>query len=171
MKPWMWEKRQQIQGCQHWMRVQSETCDGRPLPAYKVAQVPKKLMSGGGLRHFFFKFLPRFAKACTLSVKRNITSSDWMFLIGILVRSVSSFCDFWKMTFHDLTAFYPFWKEKMSCFFRYILLRGIKAYLCPNIIYFDSVDFSEPCPEEVISFFWRSVYVRIYTHIITKPIS
>ena len=31
-----------MQGCQHWMRVQSETCDGRPLPAYKVAQVPKK---------------------------------------------------------------------------------------------------------------------------------
>ena len=28
-----------LQGCQHWMRVQSETCDGRPLPAYKVAQV------------------------------------------------------------------------------------------------------------------------------------
>ena len=37
-----------MQGCQYWMRVQSETCDGRPLPAYKVAQVPKKLMSGGG---------------------------------------------------------------------------------------------------------------------------
>ena len=36
------------QGCQHWMRVRSEKCEGRPLPAYKVAQVPKKLMSGGG---------------------------------------------------------------------------------------------------------------------------
>ena len=30
------------------MRVRSEKCQGRPLPAYKVAQVPKKLMSGGG---------------------------------------------------------------------------------------------------------------------------
>ena len=49
----------------------SEKCEGRPLPAYKVAQVPKKLMSGGGggggvwefgslgggggFRHFFFR--------------------------------------------------------------------------------------------------------------------
>ena len=33
------------------------------------------------------------------------------------------------------------------------LLRSIKAYLCPNIINFDSVDFSERRPEEVISFF------------------
>ena len=30
--------------------------------------------------------------------------------------------------------------------------------MCPNIN-FDSVDFSERRPEEVISFFWRSVYV------------
>ena len=35
--------------------------------------------------------------------------------------------------------------------------------LCPNIINFDAVDFSEHRPEEVISFFWCSVY--IYTHI------
>ena len=34
----------------------------------------------------------------------------------------------------------------------------MKAYLCPNIINFDAVDFSERRPEEVISFFWRSVY-------------
>ena len=33
-----------------------------------------------------------------------------------------------------------------------------KAYLCPNIVNFDAVDFSEHHPEEVISFFWRSVY-------------
>ena len=30
--------------------------------------------------------------------------------------------------------------------------------MCPNIITFDAVDFSERHPEEVISFFWRSVY-------------
>ena len=39
-------------------------------------------------------------------------------------------------------------------------LRSIKAYLCPNIN-FDSMDFSEHRPEEVISFFWRSVYVLL----------
>ena len=30
------------------MRVRSEKCEGRPLPAYKVVQVPKKLMREGG---------------------------------------------------------------------------------------------------------------------------
>ena len=34
-----------------------------------------------------------------------------------------------------------------------LALRNIKAYLCANIINFDSVDFSGRCPEEVISFF------------------
>ena len=34
---------------------------------------------------------------------------------------------------------------------------SVTAYLCPNIINFDSVDLSERRPEEVISFFWRSV--------------
>ena len=40
-----------------------------------------------------------------------------------------------------------------SCVFQIFLLRSIKACLCPNIINFDSVDFSECRPEEVISFF------------------
>ena len=30
--------------------------------------------------------------------------------------------------------------------------------LCPNMIHVDALDFSEWHPEEVISFFWRSVY-------------
>ena len=39
-------------------------------------------------------------------------------------------------------------------FFRSMfLLRGIKAYLCPNMINFDGVNFSEGRAEEVISFF------------------
>ena len=49
------------QGCQHWMRVRSEKCEGRPLPAYKVAQVPIKLMSGGGDSDTFFPDLKIFA--------------------------------------------------------------------------------------------------------------
>ena len=36
-------------------------------------------------------------------------------------------------------------------------------YLCANMINFDSVDFSGRCPEEVISFFWRSVYILAHT--------
>ena len=37
-------------------------------------------------------------------------------------------------------------------------------YLCPNIITcnFDRMDFCEHHPEEVISFFWRSVYMYMY---------
>ena len=38
-------------------------------------------------------------------------------------------------------------------FFQIFFLRSIKAYLCPNIINFDVVNFSERRPEEVISFF------------------
>ena len=65
---------------------------------------------------------------------------------------------------------------RKSCVFKIFLLRSIKAYLCPNIINFYAVDFSESRPEEVISFFWRSVYIRTqfqdpvrisYTHILT----
>ena len=37
--------------------------------------------------------------------------------------------------------------------FPIFLLRSIKANLCPNIINFDSVDFSRRRLEEVISFF------------------
>ena len=48
---------------------------------------------------------------------------------------------------------------RKSCVFQIFLLSSIKAYLCLNIIKFDSVDFSQRRPEEVISFFWRSVYL------------
>ena len=74
-----------------------------------------------------------------------------MFWTGSLrgARSVSSFCDFQKMTFRDLTAFFSFliWENLV---FQIFLLRSIKAYLYPNIIKFDSVDFNERRPEEVM---------------------
>ena len=38
-------------------------------------------------------------------------------------------------------------------------MRRIVAYLCLNMINFDAADFSERRSEEVISFFWRSVYI------------
>ena len=46
------------------------------------------------------------------------------------------------------------------------LLRRIKAYLFPNMINFDGVNFNERRSEEVVSFFRRSVYytlVAIFT--------
>ena len=45
------------------------------------------------------------------------------------------------------------------CVFQKFFLSRIKVYLCPNIINFNAVDFGERRPEEVISFFWRSVYI------------
>ena len=68
-------------------------------------------------------------------------------------RSASSICDFRKMTFRDLTAFFYFLLGENLVFYQIFLLRSIKAYLCANIINFDSVDFSGRRPEEVISFF------------------
>ena len=50
---------------------------------------------------------------------------------------------------------------RKSCVFPIFLLRSIKAYLCPNIN-FGSMDFSERRPEEVTSFFWRSVYLPLF---------
>ena len=66
---------------------------------------------------------------------------------------MSSFCDFRKMTFRDFNRIFLLFDGRKSCVFQIFLLRSIKAYLCRNIIDFDSVDFSERRPEEVISFF------------------
>ena len=71
---------------------------------------------------------------------------------SLRARSVSSFCDFRIMTFRDQTVFLLF-EVRISCVFLIFLLRSIKAYLCPNMINFDAVEFSERRPEEVISFF------------------
>ena len=48
----------------------------------------------------------------------NWVNSYWMFWIGRLrgARSMSSFCEFRKMTLRNLTTFSPFLSEKISCF-------------------------------------------------------
>ena len=52
-----------------------------------------------------------------------------------------------------------------SCIFQIFLLRSIKAYLCPNIINFDGVDFSERRPEEVMFLLTLSVcYLQPFSH-------
>ena len=69
---------------------------------------------------------------------------------------------FLRFSKNDLSWFnriFSFLMREKSCVFQIFLLRSIIAYLCPNIIKFDSVDFSGRRPEEVISFFWRSVYI------------
>ena len=62
------------------------------------------------------------------------------------------------MTFHDLTTFFSFLKRENLVFVRY------SYYLCPNIINFDIVDFSERRPEEVMFLLTLSVYSFIYTN-------
>ena len=68
-------------------------------------------------------------------------------------RSVSSFCDFRKMTIFVIEPYFLLLEVRISCVFLIFLLRSIKAYLCPNIINFNAVDFSERRPEEVIIIF------------------
>ena len=70
---------------------------------------------------------------------------------------------FLRFSKHDLSWFnriFSFLMRENLVVFQIFLLRSIKAYLCPNIINFDGVDFSGRRPEKVISFFWRSVYIN-----------
>ena len=92
----------------------------------------------------------------------NWMNSYWMFWIGCLRGARSE--QFLQFSKNDLLWFnliFLIFDMRKSCVFQIFLSRRIKAYLCPNIINFDSVDFSERRPEEVISFFWRSVYIRL----------
>ena len=83
--------------------------------------------------------------------------------IGRLRRARSSeqFLWFSKNYMSWSNRIFSFFEARISCVFLIFLLRSIKAYLCPTMINFDAVDFSERHPEEVISFFWRSVYIKM----------
>ena len=94
--------------------------------------------------------------------------SYWMFWIGGLSWrfSASSFCDFWKMTFCNFTVFLSFLTKATLWFSDVLHEENQLICLCPNMIHFDGVDFSERRSEEVLSFFWRSVY---HEHWEAKP--
>ena len=81
-----------------------------------------------------------------------------MFWIGCLREQFLRFSKNYLLWFNRILLLFD---TKKSFVFQILLLRSIKAYFCPNIINFDSMDFSERRPEEVISFFWRSVYLRM----------
>ena len=86
-------------------------------------------------------------------------NSYWIISIcGLPWRfSVSSFCEFLKITFCIFTAFFSFLPQANRClFFRLCLIRSTLA--CTNMIKFDEMEFSEHVPEEVIIVFWRLVY-------------
>ena len=64
-------------------------------------------------------------------------NSYWMFWIGCLrgARSVSSFCDFRKITFRNLTAFLFFLKQKKIFFFLKYSYQGVLKFICVQILY------------------------------------
>ena len=92
----------------------------------------------------------------------NWMSGYWTFWIGCLHGARSELARWAVSVIFEKWPFviFLFFETRKSCVFQIFLLRSNKAYLCPSTIYFDSVDFSECRPEEVISFFWRSVYFR-----------
>ena len=59
------------------------------------------------------------------------------------------------LRFHRIYLLFD-WSKLL--FFWMCLLRIKLPYLCLNMNHFDGVDFSECHSEEVVSFFWRSVY-------------
>ena len=79
----------------------------------------------------------------------NWMNSYWMFWIGRLrgARLVSSFCDFRKNDISWFNHIFLLFEARKSCVFQIFLLRSIKAYLCPYIINFDSLEWASP---------WRS---------------
>ena len=92
----------------------------------------------------------------------NWMNSYWMFWIYRPLPPSSLSEQFLLFSKNYLLLFnriFLLFAARKSCVFQIFLLRSIKAYLCANIINFDSVDFSGRRPEEVISFFWRSVYM------------
>ena len=95
------------------------------------------------------------------------TCMYWMFWIGGLHwgSQWADFVIFEKWPFAISQNFSPFW-HKQTFFQISYLSRNIKAYVCLNMNNFDGVDFSEHCWEEVIHFFWCSVYLYITLEIL-----
>ena len=77
-------------------------------------------------------------------------------------REASSFCDFWKFTPCDFISFISSMIEVNFWGFFDVLIEDKLPNLCPNMIHVDALDFSGWHSKEVISFFWRSVYLYIY---------
>ena len=95
----------------------------------------------------------------------NWMNSFWILWIGHLREARSELAQwavsaiFEKLHF-VIKPYFLLFEARISCVFLIFLLSSIKAYLCPNMINFDAVDFSERRPEEVISFSLRSVYLN-----------
>ena len=82
---------------------------------------------------------------------------------SLRARSVSSFCDFRKKLPFVIKPYCLLFEARIPCVFLIFLSRNIKAYLCPNMINFNAMDFSERRPEEVMFLLTLSVFTH-YTH-------
>ena len=82
----------------------------------------------------------------------------------------SSIWDFEKGPLAISLHFSPFWLEQTLKKKKMYLIRSAKANLCPNMIHFDGLDFSECHAEEVTSFFWCSLYFAMRALICKKYI-
>ena len=82
-------------------------------------------------------------------------NSYWILWIGRLRRTrselarwaVSAIFEKWPFV---IKPYFLLFEARISCIFLIFLLRNIKAYLCPNMINFDAVDFSERRLKEVM---------------------
>ena len=88
--------------------------------------------------------MPCYVTSVLAFVRAKLCGRDLWFLKSDLLR------------FHPILVLFDLTKR---LFFQMCLVRSTIAKLCPNMIHFDALDFSECRSEEVISFFWRSVYV------------
>ena len=68
-------------------------------------------------------------------------------------RAVSVILENWPFTIS------PFWQKYPFNFSDVLHKESFSLHLFPNMFNFNVVDFSEHPTEEVISFFWRSVYI------------
>ena len=82
---------------------------------------------------------------------------------GCLQQTISVLFENYLLQF--LRIFLLFGSSKHLGYFLDVLNKVIIAILCPNMINFDALDFIECRLEEVISFFWCSVYVAYWSKI------
>ena len=82
-----------------------------------------------------------------------LKSSEKVAFRGGSQRVVLWFMKNYLLQFYHI---YLLFDESNPLFLQMCFMRITIAYLCPNMIHFDVVDFSERHSKEVISFFWRS---------------
>ena len=89
-----------------------------------------------------------------------VNAAQAIVCFGLPAREASSFCDFIYLLFD--------WGKILI--FQMCLLRINLPNLCPNMNHFDAVNVSECDYEEVVSFFWRSVYILLcYMNFTYRP--